>query len=433
MSEVPPKSKNDDELIVDALTNRRNIMRQLNQREQMAIGVKQMENICCNFINNVYDKGSTGLLKTLVEEVNQQFTNKSIVNSIHGTLMKIVGDVLEDTDTNEVILKHLRGGCFVEMDVEENIQKKKKIMAEMREKEFIQKLNQIGSHHGGGGDDDGISAINSPFKIDVDPPEKIQNTLCSEIFIRMFKSRLFSSLNLKQIARDMIETTIRKHPTIKSSMSSIVVQLLKSTFDAKTMKPIFMEKLAGGCYKRKAISGEPFTSESAAKKQTKQAPIQLIPLQYQMPKSESAQPSESEMVGGSCGTKQERTKKKNRTKTRTTYKRVQLQKGGYEVIQRLSFDTLINRAYPIIKSCLCDCIKNLYQNATPEVFKRYQEFSKISLKSPTLIDHATANYGRILDKYVHSSEKQIKIDIRNHVLDKCPPLQDPEIKFSGKV
>jgi hypothetical protein len=424
-----PSNKTDatkqQELIKDVITNRRNIMRQINQNEQMTIGVKRIENMCCSFIKTLYQNNSKKLVDTLVEEVNQKFTNKSIVNSVEGTLIKIVGDVLEDEDTRETILKHLRGGCHVDLDVDESIRKKKKIMADLREKEFVQGLNKMVV--GGGG------PMDSPLKIDVDPPEKIQNTICSETFVNMFKSGLFTELKIKQIARDMVENTIRTHPTIKSTMSTIVSNVLKQTFDAKTMKNIFMEKLSGGCYKRKMPKFNASTIAPPAPAAPEQAAAPPMP----MAPPPAPQPSDTIQMGGRSKTRRillnkMRFMKFQKSKTRKRSKHPQ-QKGGYQIIQRLSFDTLINRAYPVIKSCLCDCVKDMYRTTTPKVFARYQEFCKIAMKSPYLIDHAQSIYGRTLDRYLHSPEKQIKIDIRDNILRKCPPIQDPEIKFSGNV
>ena len=73
----------------------------------------------------------------------------------------------------------------------------------------------------------------------------------------------------------------------------------------------------------------------------------------------------------------------------------------------------------------------MYQNVTPVVFERYAKIFQFHYKKPEIIEHTKEQYEKILDGYLHTSNIQIKQDIRNYVLGKCPPMKDMEIKFTG--
>ena len=123
-------------------------------------------------------------------------------------------------------------------------------------------------------------------------------------------------------------------------------------------------------------------------------------------------------------------------KTRKEYKRkkrviTMKQYGGKDPIQRLSFESMINKAKPNIKACLCDFTKTLYTNSTSPIFQNYTQYYKVAERDPEIINHIQFLYGEYLNEIMHLNNPQIKIDIRNHVLGKCPPIEDPEIKFSG--
>lgn len=412
-------------------TNSENKKIQQNQKEQMNIAVKQVENKCCKFITTAYYENYKKLIKVLVEETNKQFANQSVQKSVQGTLIRIVADVLNDEDTRETILKHLRGGCKVSLDIEERIKEKQRIITEAREQDFIQNLNRVSEKRMSGGDGD-----ENPFKINVDTPEMIESELFDGKFIQIFKSYLFTEVKIKNIAKDMIQSTIRTNPDIKNKLFHVIDVVLKETFDAKKMKSIFVEKLSGQCY-QSIVS----KTEETKKEQKKQPHLEDVILKIfqnqeknknknEEKKEEKKEENINEIktVGGGITKKIHTKHVKNHTK--------KIYSGGgvkYTPIQQLSFKDLITRATPIIKSCLCDCVKHMYKISTVEIFQNYYEFCKMQVDSDVsdVIDAAKVNYGKILDGYLNSPEKQIKFDIRDNVTGKCPPLQDTEIKFTG--
>lgn len=452
--------------IVDSITNRKNIKARANERNKIKIAVKQTEEAFCDALNELIGQNISKLETILIQEVIENFFDKSTQNTIQGVVEKIIGDILNDQDTIDTLIKHIRGGCFKDDNIEGSILKKQKILEEIKERKFQNELNSsIGQMEMKGGllmkgvfnlmsrkktpsRINKIFSINKPSEdkdqtntqneekeedtpkndeesvgeIDIDSEDIISNYVCFTY------KKLFDSwtMTLKSNAKDAIDRSIRGDKTIQTSLFKMIVSIIKIMFDAKKFKEVFVEKLEGGCHKR--IKPEPGPTLA-------QQPIGLpeIPLPQQafafgqIGKLPEAPPSAPKpFIGGRASGFH--TKKNPRKYKHKTFKR---QRGGGEPMMRLSFSNLVNSAFPNIKACMCEKIKIIYGNSTPQIFDKYSGFFYSVINNPEIIDHTKVLYEDFLDKILHTSNPQIKLDIRDHVLGKCPPIADPELKFTG--
>jgi hypothetical protein len=392
---------------VDVVTNRKYIHARINEYNQMRLATIQIEQSFCQALNGLMSQKLPVLEKILKQEINESYVKPDIQNSIKGTIETIISDILEDENTKEIMLKHLRSGCLVDDHAAQEIEKKQKILADLKERDFINRLNSSIPMSGGNVEEDHPGLA-------IDSEDAIANAVC-DIYKRLFKSWPNS---LQSTAVDSITRVIKTNDEIQSSIYKMVISVIKKTFQAKAFREVFIKQLAGGCYKPLNLPKEAAKLPLLIPKEkpTFKESVALNPGKVIISKDAM------HLSGGGGRTEKRRRSSSNR-KTKKQY-------GGHQIMTHLSLSTLAKRAFPNIKSCMCDKIKLMYMNTTPAVFRNYSSFFKNVVEDPSLIEYAKNHYETFLDGIMHSPNTQIKIDLRKHINGECPPLQDPELKFA---
>lgn len=408
------------------------------QREQMRAAAIRVQKAVCNSIMKLFQSHSSALTQLLLTEINKNFANKSVLNTIGSGIQRIISDVLHDENTKDILLKHLRGGCYVKEDFEESMNRKKELLLKIEEQNFINKLN---SNQPITNDDmkmtGGIS--DSLDEIGVDNPRLIEKALC-DAYYRIFTS---GPTRIIQTAGDTVNATLHNNGKIKSDISNMIVNLLDKVFDAKIYKKEIVDVLMGTCNKRipkeyapeiKSMGGipnTPPTEEFLTPSNTNiQSPITSNEQSNEKPQMElnnllgSSTPQPPPVKGGKRTYKNIKSYKKHKTR--------KILGGEFEDyhIQRLSFSSVIKDAFPVIKGCFCQSIKVMYKSVTPEIFSRYAKLFIYHYNEPQIIDYTKEKYKNIFQSFLQLNDPQIKVDIRNHILKKCPPMKDTEIKFN---